>query len=73
MKLVVTIDVEEEGLFLGRYDQRDVSLRNVPCLRRLDSIFAEFNIHPTLLVTYAVACHAPYLQLLHRLREEWKA
>jgi hypothetical protein len=36
MKLVVTIDVEEEGLFSSRYDPHNPTVENVPALTRLD-------------------------------------
>src|SRR5208283_2204322 len=40
MKLAVTIDVEEEGLFLGKYDSADVPVSNVPELGKLDLLEA---------------------------------
>ena len=57
MKLVVTIDVEEEGLFSARYNHRDVPVNNVSSLARLDPVFSELGIRPTLLVSYQVARH----------------
>ncbi len=73
MKLVVTIDVEEEGLFNGRYESRNVSVNNVAELPRLDSIFREWNITPTLLLTYPVACHERHRDLLLKLKQQWNA
>jgi hypothetical protein len=73
MKLAVTIDVEEEGLFRGKYDFKDVPVTNVPELRKLDHIFGEWGIRPTLLVTYPVIRHAPHQDLLLRFRERWSA
>jgi hypothetical protein len=73
MKLVVTIDVEEEGLFRNHYDSRNVSVKNVSELERLDPIFREWAIHPTLLVTYPAANHEPYKELLFQLKEKWHA
>ncbi len=73
MKLAVTIDVEEEGLFLGKYDSGDVPVSNVPELDRLDRLFRQWGIRPTLLVTYPVIRHEPHQELLFRLREKWSA
>jgi hypothetical protein len=72
MKLVVTIDVEEEGLFSGAYDVRNVPVENVPHLTRLDPIFQEWGIRPTLLVTYRVAEHKPHQEPLLSLRDKWR-
>ena len=73
MKLAVTIDVEEEGLFLGNYDSGDVPVSNVPELGKLDPLFRQWGIRPTLLVTYPVIRHEPHQDLLLRLREKWSA
>jgi hypothetical protein len=73
MKLAVTIDVEEEGLFLGKYDSEDVPVNNVPELGKLDPLFRQWGIRPTLLVTYPVIRHEPHQDLLLRLREKWSA
>jgi hypothetical protein len=70
---VVTIDVEEEGLFTGRYESRNVTAENVKELTCLDSIFREWNIKPTLLVAYPVARHEHHHDLLLRLKQEWNA
>jgi hypothetical protein len=71
MQLAVTIDVEEEGLFSGAYDAQDVPVENVPLLARLDPIFQEWGIRPTLLVTYRVAKHKPHQGFLLSLRDKW--
>ncbi len=72
LKLAVTIDVEEEGLFRGRYDSLGASVNNVSELTRLDSIFRQWGIRPTLLVTYPVARHGPHQQFLMELKERWR-
>ncbi len=71
LKLAVTIDVEEEGLFQGRDDSRNASVNNVSELIRLDSIFQDWGIRPTLLITYPVARHVPHQQFLMELKERW--
>jgi len=72
MRLAVTIDVEEEGLFSGAYDARNTPVENVPHLTRLDPIFQEWGIKPTLLVTYRVAEHKPHQELLLALSDKWR-
>ncbi len=73
MKLAITIDVEEEGLFRGKYDSSNVSVTNVSQLRRLDSIFLEWQIRPTLLVTHPVVTNENAMNLLLELKEKWDA
>jgi hypothetical protein len=73
VKLAVTIDVEEEGLFSGRYESRNVSVENVAELSRLDPIFREWNIAPTLLLTYPVARAERHRDLLLQLTHQWNA
>jgi hypothetical protein len=55
MKLVISIDVEEEGLFSGRYDRRPPGVKNVAALDRLEFIPREFGLPLTLLLSYQVA------------------
>jgi len=73
MKLVVTIDVEEEGLFSNQYDSRNVSVKNVRELNKLDPVFKEWGVRPTLLVAYPVVSHDPHKDLLLKLAEKWNA
>ena len=56
MKLVITIDVEEEGLFSGHYARSPTGLSNVAHLRRIEFIRSEFGFPLTLLATYPVVC-----------------
>ncbi len=71
MILAVTIDVEEEGLFSTRYDSRRVPTENVSCLTKLDHIFTEHEIRPTLFVSYQAARRASHRDLLIGLQEKW--
>jgi len=73
MKLALTIDVEEDGLFSGRYEPGDSPSDNVSHLARLTDLFSRLQIRPTLLVTYQVARHAAQRELLRRLTTEWQA
>lgn len=73
MKFTVTIDVEEEGLFSGIYSTDDSSALNVYQLDRLDQVFIELGIRPTLLVSYQVANKKDILEKLCSLKTRWKA
>lgn len=73
MKLAVTIDVEEEGLFTNSYDQHNHRVENVRFLLQLDRLFRHLDIRPTLLVTYPVIRHTGNRFLLERLRRDWNA
>jgi hypothetical protein len=53
--LVITVDVEEEGLFSRKYPREGAGVANVAELRRLEFIPREFGFPLTLLLTYPVA------------------
>ncbi len=53
VKLVISIDVEEEGLFSGHYAQ-DAPVTNVSWLRGLEFVSAEYGLPLTLLADYLV-------------------
>lgn len=72
MKLVVTIDVEEEGLFSGMYCARSVSATNVVGLGRLDGMFQRLGIRPTLLVSYQAAQEPAHREIIQRLTHKWE-
>lgn len=72
MKVAVTIDVEEEGLFANRYEPGDAPVNNVGSLRLLDPVFRDWGIRPTLLVSYQVARSAHCRELLLELRDRWQ-
>lgn len=55
MKLVITVDVEEEGLFSGHYPRRPPGVTNVAALQRLEFIPRDFGFPLTLLLSYHVA------------------
>lgn len=71
MKLAVTIDVEEEGLFNGSYPFRNISVKNIACLKKLDPIFTELKIRPTLFISYQVANHQAQAKEVLRLINKW--
>ena len=69
MKLVISIDVEEEGLFSGRYSRRPPGVTNVAALSRLEFIPQEFGLPLTLLLSYQVAANSEARPIL----EQWQA
>jgi len=73
MKLVISIDVEEEGLFFGRYPRTPPGVSNVAELERLAFIPREFGLPLTLLVTYQVARDPAACRVLTRWRDHYGA
>lgn len=69
MKLVISIDVEEEGLFRGEYARVPAGVANVAQLSRLKFIPEEFGFPLTLLVTYQVARDPAARQVLQYWRD----
>lgn len=72
-KLVISVDVEEEGLFCGRYPRSPAGVTNVARLEHLRFIVAEFGLPLTLLVTYQVARDSTALEVLKRWQEDYGA
>lgn len=64
LAVVVSLDVEEEGLFSGSYPREGAGLSNIPELRRLEFLPAEFGLPLTLLCDYPVLRHGPSLEAL---------
>ena len=71
MKLAISIDVEEEGLFSGEYPRTPPGVTNVAQLQRLEFIPREFGIPLTLLVTYQVARDPKALEVLKYWRDRY--
>jgi hypothetical protein len=69
MKLVISIDVEEEGLFSGHYPRTPPGVTNVAELERLAFIPREFGLPLTLLVTYQVARDPAAARVLARWQD----
>jgi hypothetical protein len=72
MKLVISLDVEEEGLFSGRYP-RTSGVTNVAELSRLEFIPRDFGFPLTLLVSYRVAQDPAAGKILARWRDQYQA
>jgi hypothetical protein len=73
MKLVISIDVEEEGLFSGEYARTPPGVANVAALNRLKFIPRELGFPLTLLVSYQVARDPEACRILARWREAHSA
>lgn len=73
LRVVFSIDVEEEGLFSGRYAARAEGVNNVAHLRRLEFVTREFGVPLTLLCTWPVLSDPACRDLLRRWREELAA
>jgi hypothetical protein len=69
MKLIISIDVEEEGLFSGHYARRPPGVSNVAALDRLEFIPREFGFPLTLLLSYQVAVNAEARPVLERWQQ----
>ena len=69
MKLVISIDVEEEGLFSGRYPRRPPGVNNIAALSRLEFIPREFGVPLTLLLSYQVAVNSAARPILEQWQE----
>lgn len=68
MKLVVTIDTEEDQW--GRYVAGDHTLNNISQITRLQSLFDEFAVIPTYLITYPVATDKTAVSLLNGILQK---
>jgi peptidoglycan/xylan/chitin deacetylase (PgdA/CDA1 family) len=70
MKLVITIDTEEDNW--GRYSTTDNPVENIERIAPLQLLFDEFGIKPTYLVTYPVATNHSSVAILRRILDEGK-
>jgi len=67
LAVVVSLDVEEEGLFCGAYPRQGGGLTNIPLLRRLEFLPREYDLPLTLLCDYPVLTHTPSLGVIAEL------
>ncbi|OGP70420.1 MAG: hypothetical protein A2Y80_04315 [Deltaproteobacteria bacterium RBG_13_58_19] len=73
LKLIISIDVEEEGLFSGEYPRTPPGVSNVAQLKRLEFIPQEFGFPLTLLTTYQVARDPAACRVLAHWRDHYGA
>lgn len=68
MKLVVTIDTEEDNW--GCYSLKDYSVENIVRIPSLQQLFDDFNTKPTYLITYPVAADEKAVSILRKIAEK---
>lgn len=73
LRVAFSVDVEEEGLFSGRYSAVAEGVNNVVFLRRLEFVTREFGVPLTLLCTWPVFHAAAASSELLRWRDEFGA
>ena len=69
LRVVVSLDVEEEGLFSGRYPTANCSVSNLALLPRLAPLTRELGFPLTLLCTYSVFMNSEARIILARMRD----
>lgn len=73
LKVAVTVDVEEEGLFVGRFPRKAAGVRNVAHLSRVEFIPRDFGLPLTLLATYQVAREPAAVRVLQDFQRRFRA
>lgn len=69
LRVVISLDVEEEGLFSGCYAARDCGVTNVERLPRLAPLSDELGFPLTLFCAWTVFASAPARKVLARMRD----
>lgn len=73
MRVVVSLDVEEEGLFSGRYASSGCGVRNVALLERLAPLSRDLGFPLTLFCAHTVLTDVTACRTLERLRDDYGA
>lgn len=68
MKLIVTIDTEEDDW--GSYHRTGHTLRNIEKIPSIQNIFDKYNVKPTYLITYPVATDVRARSILKEILDE---
>lgn len=69
LRVVISLDVEEEGLFSGRYAARGCGVRNVELLPKLAPLSDELGFPLTLFCAWTVFASAPACAALEVMRD----
>ena len=69
LRVIVSLDVEEEGLFTGSYPATDCGVKNVVLLRRLAPLSLELGFPLTLFCAHSVFCDATACATLEFMRD----
>ena len=70
MKLIVTIDTEEDGW--GHFSPTGHTVRNIERIPEIQGMFDSFEIRPTYLVTYPVLCNVNAVTILKDIMDAGK-
>jgi hypothetical protein len=70
MKLVVTIDTEEDNW--GDYSADSFNIENIKKIPLIQKLFDDFNVIPTYLITYPVATNKESVRILRRIHQQGK-
>lgn len=71
--VAVSLDVEEEGLFSGKYATQNLNVENVALLQKLHLLTTEFNLPLTLFCTHAVFSNVQACRTLAIMRDDFGA
>lgn len=69
LRVVISLDVEEEGLFSGRYASQDCRVENVALLPKLKNLTQELGFPLTLLCAYTVLTNPRACTTLAHMRD----
>ena len=72
IKLLITVDTEEEFSWTKKFDRKNVSTENIKRLCLVDEIFSRYNVRPTYLIDYPVARNAESVNVLRNYYENGK-
>lgn len=70
MKLVITIDTEEDNW--GDYSCKGHTLKNIERIPELQQLFNDFNVRPTYLINYPVAADKMAISIFKKILKENK-
>lgn len=72
MKLIVTVDTEEEFRWSEKFDRNNTATKNIKKLQLIDEIFSRYRVRPTYLIDYPVACDKDSVKILRDYYENGK-
>lgn len=73
LRVIISLDVEEEGLFSGRYERQKPKASNVAHLLRLKSLSLDLGLPLTLLCAYSVFTDKNACFVLEQMRDQARA
>ena len=70
LRVIISLDVEEEGLFLGKYERLRPTVANVPRILNLKNLSVELKLPLTLLCAHSVFMDAKARLVLEEMRDQ---